>query len=247
MKKGITKTIMALFAVFILTITISACSADKTELEQQTQERKKTDDIAIVDESDFIQGKNLIETMSKAEISEQEKEGLIQMREEEKLARDVYLTLYDKWSQKTFDNIAASEQTHTDAVKTLLDRYDIEDPVKNDAIGVFSLPAIQKLYDDLTAQGKKSLIEALKVGVTIEDLDIKDLQEFLKTTDNDDIIIVYENLLKGSRNHLRAFVRILENNGGSYTPQYIDAKEYDKIISSEQEKGTVNIKGKNRQ
>lgn len=49
------------------------------------------------------------------------------MREEEKLARDVYLTFGEKWGLTLFTNIAKSEQTHTDAVKTLLDRYEIKD------------------------------------------------------------------------------------------------------------------------
>ena len=54
-------------------------------------------------------------------ISDEEATGLIFMREEEKLARDVYLTLYDVWETAVFDNIASSEQTHMDAVLMLID------------------------------------------------------------------------------------------------------------------------------
>ncbi len=65
-------------------------------------------------------------------ISGQIKSDLIQLREEEKLARDVYLYLYTHWNQWIFSNIAKSEQQHMDAVKGLLDKYDIEDPVDID-------------------------------------------------------------------------------------------------------------------
>ena len=58
-------------------------------------------------------------------------------------------------------------------------------------------------------------------------------------TDNSDIIKVYNNLQKGSRNHLRAFFDQIENNGGSYSPQYLSQEEFNSIISSEQEKGQV--------
>ncbi len=62
-------------------------------------------------------------------LSQEEIDDLVYLREEEKLARDVYLHLYNTWGQWIFENIAASEQQHMDAVKTLLDRYGIHDPV----------------------------------------------------------------------------------------------------------------------
>nr|3Q4O_A Chain A, Uncharacterized protein MJ0754 [Methanocaldococcus jannaschii DSM 2661]3Q4Q_A Chain A, Uncharacterized protein MJ0754 [Methanocaldococcus jannaschii DSM 2661]3Q4R_A Chain A, Uncharacterized protein MJ0754 [Methanocaldococcus jannaschii DSM 2661] len=170
-------------------------------------------------------------------ISEEEKEGLIEMREEEKLARDVYLTLYNKWKLQIFKNIAESEQTHMDAVKYLLEKYNIPDPVKNDSIGVFSNPKFEELYKKLVEKGDKSEVDALKVGATIEDLDIADLEKWINKTDNEDIKFVYENLMKGSRNHMRAFVRMLNNYGSNYTPQYISKEEYEEIISSSTERG----------
>jgi hypothetical protein len=178
-----------------------------------------------------------INAFPKQPISEEEKEGLIEMREEEKLARDVYLTLYNKWKLQIFKNIAKSEQTHTDSVKYLLDRYGIEDPVKSDEIGKFSNPKFEQLYKDLVEKGSKSEVDALMVGATIEDLDIADLEHWLNKTDNEDIKFVYENLMKGSRNHLRAFVRMLNNYGVNYSPQYISKEEYEQIINSQMERG----------
>lgn len=161
------------------------------------------------------------------------------MREEEKLARDVYLFLFDKWQLNIFNNIASSEQTHTDAIKDLLERYEITDPMKTDKQGNFQSQEMQNLYNELTLKGSTSLIDALIIGATIEDLDIKDLEKLKKETDNQDIILTYENLAKGSRNHLRAFVNQINSNGGKYSPQYISEEEYNSIISTEQEKGMI--------
>jgi len=103
---------------------------------------------------DLINGQELISNLelSNSQLSEIEIESLLLMREEEKLARDVYLELYDTWGQKIFTNIAASEQTHTDAVKVLLEKYNIEDPVIDDTRGVFASSLMQELYDNLTTQ-----------------------------------------------------------------------------------------------
>lgn len=171
-------------------------------------------------------------------LTEIEAEGLLFMREEEKLARDVYLTLYDMWNINIFKNIAASEQTHTDAVKNLLDQYGLEDPMVDDERGVFENDDLQALYDQLIAQGSQSLEEALKVGGAIEEIDILDLEEYIAQTDNADIQMVYESLLKGSRNHLRAFVSNLQNQTGTtYQPQYMPEDAYQSIVGSAIERG----------
>jgi hypothetical protein len=134
-----------------------------------------------------------------------EEAGLLQMREEEKLARDVYLKMYALYGKTIFSNIIESEQRHMDAVKGLLDRYDLEDPAANNDPGVFTDQNIQGLYDKLCAKGILSLKDALEVGVIIEELDIADLGELLEQTNKRDIKRVYGNLLEGSSNHLAAF------------------------------------------
>ena len=205
-----------------------------------TQENQTSSDEYIIDQSDFVEGNELIKDIQKSELDEEEIAGLVLMREEEKLARDVYNTLGEKWGTRIFTNIAKSEQTHTDAIKVLLDRYNIEDPVKDDSIGVFTSPELDELYKNLVKQGGSSLLDALIVGAIVEDLDIKDLNELSAKTDNADIITTYNNLNKGSRNHLRAYIGQIKNNGGSYSPQYISQAEFNAIISSAQEKGQVN-------
>ena len=165
-----------------------------------------------------------------AVLAEKEAAGLVKMREEEKLALDVYSFLYDKWGIKTFANISKSELQHTQRVKTLLDNYSVDDPVKNDTRGVFTDNAMTKLYNDLTSAGSKSVAEAITVGLTVEDLDIKDLKELMAETRNADILSVYTNLLNGSYNHMRAFTNQANKYNVTYTPQYISEKEYREIL-----------------
>jgi hypothetical protein len=162
------------------------------------------------------------------------------MREEEKLARDVYSTLYEKWGLPIFSNIAQSEQTHTEAVRDLLEKYNQPDPVIDDTVGVFVNTDLQKLYTDLTSRGLTSVAAALQVGAQIEELDIRDLATEIAKTDNQDILFVYENLSRGSRNHLRSFISQLSSRDESYTPQYITQEEFDTIISDTQERGETN-------
>ncbi len=162
---------------------------------------------------------------------------LIFMREEEKLARDVYLYLYDLWGSVIFKNIASSEQTHTDAVLHLIQKYDLPDPSSGKQEGDFLDPMLQGLYDMLVAQGAPTLMDALVVGATIEDLDIYDLHRLMTDVDNQDIILVFEMLLKGSRNHMRSFSSRLADMSVVYTPVYISQDEYDSIINSPMETG----------
>ncbi len=172
-------------------------------------------------------------------LDDEEKAGILLMREEEKLARDVYNALYEKWNIPVFRNIAGAEQTHMDAVGMLIERYNLTDPVSRDIPGKFDNPELQKLYNSLTVEGKESLENALRVGATVEDLDISDLKKLIAKTDNDDIKIVYQNLEKGSRNHLRSFVYQLKREGANYSPQYISKEYYNKIITTDRETGRM--------
>lgn len=159
------------------------------------------------------------------------------MREEEKLAHDVYSALYAKWGLQVFSNIAASEQQHTDMMLTLLQTYNQADPVGTNPAGIFSNPTLQTLYTQLVEQGNLSLLDALKVGATIEDLDISDLKNALTVTDKQDITLAYQNLMRGSRNHMRAFYGQIIGLNGSYTAQYISQVELDAIVNSGKERG----------
>lgn len=172
------------------------------------------------------------------ELNQSEIDALLYMREEEKLAHDVYLTLYEKWNLAIFNNIARSEQKHMDAVKILLDRYNLEDPIVGE-IGDFENQTLQELYDELVLTGSESVQNALSVGGAIEEIDILDLKEGLSESTNPDVIRVFESLLRGSNNHLQAFVNNYNRQTNeTYQPQYMTQTELDEIIS--QSKGNSN-------
>ena len=155
--------------------------------------------------------------------TKEEIDWLTYIREEEKLARDVYLYLLNMWDSRIFSNISVSEQRHMDAIKTLLDRYGIPDPVVlnpdgQDVKGVFSNPELQALYTKLIQDGGVSPVEALKVGVFIELTDVADLTEGIASTTHKDIKTVYTNLRQGSLNHLDAFCSDLTRFGVTCEP-----------------------------
>ena len=127
------------------------------------------------------------------------------MVQEEKMGRDLYLEFAEEYGARQFTNIARSEQKHMDAVRVLLDRYNIADPTQGDAIGEFDNAQIQALYDDLYAKGMESLAKAAKVGITVEKVDIADINDMLEDKPAADITTVLKNLKAGSSNHLGAF------------------------------------------
>lgn len=176
-----------------------------------------------------------------------EQDGLLLMREEELLAHDVYSLFSDLYDVRIFSNITSSESTHAAAVLTLLDLFGIEDPSTGIA-GEYQNETLQALYDELSEKGKLSVEEALKVGALIEEVDIADLEELMAETENENILLVYSNLLRGSRNHLRAFVRVLGTYGVDYLPTVLSEDDFNEIINSDTERGTgcLNDYQKNR-
>ncbi len=189
---------------------------------------------------------NLLNEAKIAELSAEEIAGIKFMLEEEKLARDVYKKLFEKWGQQTFNNISQSEETHIRAVRNLAQKYGIDTGFYNDEVGKFTDEVLSGLYNDLVAKGESSLPEALNVGALIEEIDIVDLEEYLKQTNNEDIALVYENLIRGSRNHLRSFVRTMSRQGQNYEAQRLSAANYEEIVNSENEQGSRQGSGQGR-
>jgi len=182
---------------------------------------------SVEDTSTAVDSCTFTDTLTKAEI-----EGLLEMREEEKLARDVYRKFYELYNIPVFNNISKSENAHTSAVLHLLTGYAIEDPAKANE-GEFSNPIFTGLYKSLIEKGSVNLNEALKVGAYIEEYDIADLRRLLKETQNEDIKRVYGNLLRGSTFHIRAFTNLLGLRGETYEPTIITSEEYLEIIEGQ--------------
>ncbi len=184
-----------------------------------------------------------LQTLPIEPLSPQETSLIDQLRQEEKLARDVYLTLAQSWNLPIFSNIAGSEQQHMNAVAFLINRYGLPDPAANDTVGVFQDPLFTQIYDVLVLIGQVSPRHALFVGNIIEDLDINDLEQGLSVADNADVRTVFQNLFKGSRNHLRSFYSVLSAQGWIYTPLFIDWATFMGIVNTPHEFGIYDQNG----
>jgi hypothetical protein len=132
---------------------------------------------------------------------------LIYLVQEEKLARDVYTTLYSATGLRQFNNISKSEQTHMTLMQDLLKTYGITDPTIGLPVGSFKDASLTALYKQLVTSGKTSTTAALASGVAIEKKDITDISTILKVNQAADVTYVLDRLLSGSKSHLAAFTR----------------------------------------
>ena len=164
-------------------------------------------------------------------LTELEKNDLLFLREEEKLARDIYIYAYTKYQNTVFNSISQSEQKHMDNVLSILNQYSITDPASTQ-IGVFNNAALQSLYNQLKSQVDISASESLKVGATIEVLDINDIDDFIANTSNSQLLNMYEKLNCGSKNHIRSFTSQIISSGNVFVPQYLTVQEYNTILNS---------------
>ncbi len=213
-------------------------STDVVETVEVTTTESASDTTSTIDTTEVAPA-DTTEVASTA-LTDDEVAGLLWMREEEQLAHDVYTTLGELWGIRIFENIASSEQSHVDAALQVLEQYDIDDPAAGNELGTFTDPQIQALYDELVADGSTSLVDALKVGALIEELDISDLRLRASATDVAALTTLYANLEKGSRNHLRAFTSQLEGRDVVYEPTQLDPDAYAAIVSSPTERGHDN-------
>lgn len=220
------KTLNLIYVLMMITtFTISSCESKKTAL----NENLAIENALSVIESDNALIQSISGTGKIGTLSTEEQAGLFLMREEEKMAHDVYVYFYNLYQHRIFSNISKSETQHTEAVLRLINFYGLIDPATNE-VGVFNNAEIQTLYNKLIAQGT-SLVGALTAGAYIEEYDIKDIQKLLAQTDNTNIKRVYSNLLKGSINHLKAFTRVLKMKGVTYVPTILSQEEYNALIS----------------
>ncbi len=158
--------------------------------------------------------------------------------EEEKLARDVYLTFKDQYKLQVFSNISTSEQQHLDWMIDLAKQKGLTIPpaVIKDQRGDFTDPSLVVLYKKLTDQGKNSLADALKAGALIEETDIADLDNAMTNATGEELNL-YRRLRMSSENHLRAFVKNLNAQGVEYQPTVLAAADYDLIVSGDNQGG----------
>lgn len=217
------KTVKLFFALAVAGLAMASCSETVNGVDEAINpylDEKSAEVAALCGTCDFSG------TLTEAEIA-----GLMEMREEEKLAKQVYVFFYEKYEHRVFNNISKSENAHTSAVLYLIDGFGLTDPTP-DSETEFSNPLFTDLYAQLTAKGSESLIEALKVGAFIEELDINDLQNLIETTENPTIKRVYGNLLSASKIHLKAFTNSLKWLNATYIPTVLSVEEYNEILGN---------------
>ncbi len=181
----------------------------------------------------LLVGQNLL-AQTTASLNEDETKGILLMLEEEKLARDVYLALDDKWNSTVFSHISNSEQRHYDKMNALAKQFNLAIPasVTNDEKGKFLNKKLQQAYDEMVEIGNVSLENALRIGANVEELDIQDLSEVMAQTENEDILNVYNQLKQASEKHLQSFTKNLSKEGMDYTPSILSQKDFDAIINA---------------
>ncbi len=164
-----------------------------------------------------------------ASLSSREKQGLLFIWEEEKAARDLYTSLYERNNLSIFMDLVRSEQSHMDQAKAVIDQYGLAIPEKDEP-GIFQNQTLQGVHDELLAEGLQSDEAALKVAATFEEISIMDLEKELNATGTENIRVVYQGLLAGSRKHLRSYVSDLHDQGIEYVPRYLEKSEFEEMV-----------------
>jgi hypothetical protein len=178
-----------------------------------------------------------LDALPLGQLTESEVEAIWYLREVEKLARDVLLVFDEQQDVEVFRRVAESEDTHTEAIKALIDRYNLWDPSSVTWEGYYNNEELLALHRQLVRQGVSSLVDALKVGATIQEISILDLREYRAETDDEDLQMVYENLLRASRNHLRVFAALLQERSEAYERAHLGRNLFDEIVSTPPEPG----------
>ncbi len=171
----------------------------------------------------------LVRDFPKQTLSTAEQQALFNLRSEEKFARDLYNALYQRWRLKIFNHIPFNEQRHFATLKSLLDKYQLDDPEMAQKIGQYAQESLNQRYTQWLNQGQQSLMAALQTGALVAEHNIQTLDQNLQNSDNLDVRFALQNLQKGARNHLRSFVGLLHTHGGTYTAQFLPQNELDSL------------------
>ncbi|MEO5341514.1 MAG: DUF2202 domain-containing protein [Magnetococcus sp. MYC-9] len=170
-------------------------------------------------------------------LSAVDRANLLIMREEEKLARDLYLEMHRLWGASLFKSVASEEQEHMDAMARLLVRYQLPDPVGNNPAGRFVNTTLTTLYQSLLQRGRQSVDEALKVCALQEEINILDLDVAIQASTPADIRTTYMELRRDSFNHLRAFAHGLELRGTAYQGTRLPQQTVQTILHGPMDRG----------
>ena len=166
------------------------------------------------------------------------KDAIAYMGNEERLAYDIYMNLYDFHDLNNniqimqLLNIAQNaEKTHVGIVQSLVQKYDlnaddlsnVETAVADNSVafedmprGEYDITAIQELYDLLYDKGISSKQDALEVGCLVEVTDIDDLDKYIELAEESnakDVLDAFIILRDGSYSHYWSFDKSLKDMG----------------------------------
>ncbi|MDP3452977.1 MAG: DUF2202 domain-containing protein [Bacteroidales bacterium] len=229
-----TKSLIYLFAA-ILTIGLISCEKNELPLEETLNTELEVISVAADGTTTFVTTNLCPVFDTTAELTANEIEFLYAVREDEKLARDVYTYFFDKFELAPFSRIAKAEANHIAAVERLFYFYSISYPAVA-PMGEFNDADRKAYYESLINKGDTAL-EAYKATAYLEEKDVADYTLVLGSIQNPNIKMVIENLIKGSSNHLRASVRQVNALGGTYAPAFLTQEKYDQIVNSSFQNG----------
>jgi hypothetical protein len=221
------RTPIMIFPWMLMTLFMTGCVVVEEDhppsLVDTTSEGWAYIDIAALDE--------LMYRTPEGALSVEAMQGLVFLRNGERLAQAVALDMMDHYGSHPFYGLAEAERTHGRAASCLLDRYALYDPVANLPMGVFDDPFWQSEYDFYTAQGAQSYVDALLVSLEIQEAALADIRYWYERGEADAVVMeTWRALLMATRNHLRALNRELESIGFEYTPIYVTRAEYEGIV-----------------
>jgi len=233
-----TNPIKTLLAICALPLSIASCTKETTPDTPELMVSATPSDIIEV-KSDGATTFALAGVTpafdSTADLTADEIEFIYAIREDEKVARDLYFSFFGTFGLKPFENIGKAEDNHIKATEKLFDYYEIDYPALSEN-GKFENAIRQKLFDSLLLKGTPEL-EAFKVMAMLEESNIVEYGEVLKTIANPNIKIVIENLARASANHFKAAIRQITALGGTYRPALMTQEQYRAVIATGFEKG----------
>lgn len=136
------------------------------------------------------------------DLTSQQESTLAAIADQQKLAHDLYAAFADQYDEAVFDRAATAESRQLTAVRTWLDRYEVDDPTAGLAAGQFAGAEVQDTYDQLLSDGSADLAAALEVARTLEQAEADALEDALDGVSGLDLTRLYEHLLDASQRHL---------------------------------------------
>ncbi|MFA5358953.1 MAG: DUF2202 domain-containing protein [Patescibacteria group bacterium] len=229
------KVFLSLWLLLAIIFLFAGCAGRGTDNQQTERER-----IIVIDDSgastiDLELFKKIINQNSAEGLGEKEKTGLVYLAGEEKMLRDFFAKMAEKYREKPFGYLATAESGHVAAVKILLEKYELADQAGMDLpTGEFADKKIKEFFDKQTVAGEASGEAALVAGLEMIEFNIKDIEQFTFSTARPDLRQSYNLLAQVARNHLRELWKSLPEKEGElkYKPKYISEEQFKSIVDS---------------